>query len=54
MNRVTIDKNLNLDLSTYDSELSFVISNNESNLYLYNLKEDNNLTFEVESDSVLH
>ena len=54
MNRVTIDKNLNLDLSTYDSELSFVISNNESNLYLYNLKEDNDLTFEVKSDSVLH
>ena len=54
MERIIVRENNNLDLAVQPSELSFVIESNESNLYLFNLKSDNSLTFEVKENAVLH
>ena len=53
MNKVIVDRNLTLDLSTYESELSFEITSRDTNLYLHNLKSDNTLNFEVRDDVTL-
>ena len=53
MESIIIRENNNLDLSTHNSELSFEIDSNESNLYLYNLKSDSALTFEVKENEFL-
>ena len=54
MKNIVVDKDLVLDLSTYDSELSFDITSSDVSLYLYNLKSDNNLSIEVNKGSNLH
>ena len=54
MNKVIVDRNSNLDLSTLDSELSFEFGSGESFLYLHDLKSDNNLNFELFENSILY
>lgn len=54
MSNIVVDKNVSLDLSTYDSELSFKIGSIESSLYLHNLKSDTTLNFELSVGSILY
>ena len=53
MKKIIVDKDLTLDLSTYESELSFEVVNLEATLYLHNLKGDNSLNFEVKENATL-
>lgn len=54
MKKIIVDKNANLDLSTYDSELSFEFGSGESSLYLHNLKSENILNFELLEGATLY
>ena len=54
MNKIIVEENTNLDLSTLDSQLSFECSKSESSLYLHNLNSDNELSFEVLENAVLY
>lgn len=53
MDRLTISLDTQLDLSTLGNEVCFEIASKEVCLYLYNFKEDNNITFDIKSDSIL-
>ncbi len=44
----------NLDLSTYESELSFEFASGETSLYLHNLKSESELNFELLENAVLY
>ena len=54
MKEIIIRQDTNLDLSTYDSELSFIVESNESNLYLYNLHSDSQINFNIKENAILH
>lgn len=54
MEKIIVEKNMELDLSLLDSELSFDLSKQESNLYLHNLKATSLISFELKEDAVLH
>ena len=54
MEKVIVRQDINLDLSTYASELLFDIESNESNLYLYNLNNECNYNFELKEGAILH
>lgn len=54
MKKVIVDKNISLDLSTYESELSFEIASNDINLYLHNLNSDSSLNFELKEGVTLY
>ena len=54
MNKIIVEENTNLDLSTLDSQLSFECSKSESSLYLHNLNSDNELSFEVLENATLY
>ena len=54
MDRLVISQDSQYNLSTLTSEVSFEIVSGEHYLYLFNLKEDNNISFEVKDDAILH
>ena len=54
MEPIKIANSTSLDLSTVPSESIFEIATGEHSLYLFNIKEDNALTFEVKDDAILH
>ena len=54
MELVKIVNSTQIDLSTLPSESSFEIAEGEFSLYLFNIKEDNNLTFELKDNTILH
>ena len=54
MNTLKIADSTSLDLSTVPSESIFDIAKGDHSLYLFNIKEDNNLTFEVKDNAILH
>lgn len=53
MKEVIIDKDLSLDLSSYEEEISFVVSSGEHHFYLYNIKDNNDITFELKDNAFL-
>ena len=54
MKTIKVSDQTRLDLSTLDSELSFVVSGADAYIYLFNIKEDNNLNFDIENETTLH
>ena len=54
MKKIEVLKVTKLDLSTLDSELSFSVSGINTRLYLFNIKEDNNLFLDVKDDTTLY
>ena len=54
MKSIKVNERLGLDLSTLDSELSFAVSGYDTYIYLFNIKEDNDITFDVAENTVLH
>ena len=54
MDNVLVSQNLSLDLSTLNSELSFEVTSGEHYLYLFNIKEDSDISFEIKNDAILH
>ena len=53
MKAIEVRENTRLDLSTLESEVSFVVSGDFPYLYLFNIKEDNNITLEVKEGTEL-
>ena len=51
MKSIIVSEQTRLDLSTLDSELSFAVSGNNPYLYLFNIKEDNNIEFDVKDNT---
>ena len=54
MERLVISQDNRYDLSTLNSEISFEVISGEHYLYLFNLREDNNIVFEIKDDAILH
>jgi len=54
MKKIIVDRMSNLDLSTYESELSFEFASGETSLYLHNLKSESELNFELLENAVLY
>lgn len=54
MKKIIVDKNMDLDLSALDNELSFEASNCGVNLYLHNLNSNNVLDFNLLEGAELH
>ena len=54
MNKIIVSENLQYDLSTLNSEISFEVSSGEHYLYLFNIKEDNKIEFELKDECLLH
>lgn len=54
MKYISLLENLQLDLSTFESDISFDIANKEVSLYLYNIKEDNKINFDLKENTILH
>ncbi len=54
MKTIEIRENTRIDLSTLESEVSFSIFGKVPYLYLFNIKEDNRLTFDVADGVELH
>ena len=54
MSKLEILLDSQFDLSTLDNEVIFDISNKNASLYLFNIKEDNKIHFELKNDTVLH
>lgn len=54
MKKIIVDRMSNLDLSTYESELSFEFASGETSLYLHNLKSESELHFELLENAVLY
>lgn len=54
MKVISLLDNLQLDLSTLESDISFEIAHKELSLYLFNIKEDNRLHFDIKDGAILH
>ncbi len=54
MKKIIVDRISNLNLSTYESELSFEFASVDTSLYLHNLKSESNLNFELLENAVLY
>lgn len=54
MEKIIISKDSQFDLSTLSSEVSFEIASENVSLYLFNIKEDNKIDFDIKNGSVLH
>ena len=54
MFKVIVNENCEYDLSALDSEVCFEIASKEIYLYLFNLKEDNKIHFELKDNAILH
>ena len=54
MESLIINKDLQYDLSSLNSEISFDVTSGEHYLFLFNIKEDNKIAFEIKNDAILH
>lgn len=54
MKSLFINSDCQFDLSTLNSEVSFDIASGEHYLYLFNIKEDNKINFDLKENAILH
>ncbi len=53
MSTIKVNDNLDLNLSSLDREIDFIVSSGEKYLYLYNFSKDNKLHFELGDNVIL-
>ena len=54
MKELIVASNSTFDMSLLDSEVSFIVEPGEQYLYLFNIKEDNKISFELKEAAYLH